>query len=159
MQALDDLLMEADGDITGVEEYVDRLFAENETSMKSKVDGYCALINELKYRAEVRKQEADRLVKRSRIDKSSADWLTARLKGELEHRGIDKMDTDRFKVGVAKVGGKQKLDIYAEVPDAFCDLIPERLEPNKDKIREALDRGETLNFAILMERGTRLSVR
>ena len=55
LQAVDDLLTEAGGDITGVEATVDAWMTELDQDLKGKVDNYSALITVMNARAEVRK--------------------------------------------------------------------------------------------------------
>ena len=159
LQALDDLLDETGGDITGCEDYVDRLMSELDTEMNMKVDNYAAFITTLKARAEVRKKEADRLAKRAKVDGESVKWLGLKLKHELERRGIKTLDTDRYKVGVVGNGGKQPLDIHGVPTGDYMKEIPASWVPDKDRIREDLESGKSLDFAVLQERGTRLSIR
>jgi hypothetical protein len=160
LQSLDDLLEEVGGDISDpmVERAVDAWFEELDRDMSSKVDNYAALITELEQRAATRKAEADRLAKRAKSDAGSASFLKNRLKAVMEMRGIKKLDTSRFVVSVAGNGGKQPLIVEDDkVPDTFKFTPPAMID--KDRIREFLDRGETLPFARLGERGTRLSIR
>ena len=159
LQALDDLLEDVGGDITGCEDYVDRLMSELDSEMSTKVDNYAAFITSLKARSEIRKKEADRLSKRAKVDAESAKWLGLKLKHELERRGIKTLDTDRYKVGVVKNGGKQPLDIHGTPTGDYMKEVPATWVVDKDRIREALEAGKELDFAILMDRGTRISIR
>ncbi|HOD84862.1 MAG TPA: siphovirus Gp157 family protein [Phycisphaerae bacterium] len=160
LQALDDLLTEAAGDITGVEATVDAWLAELEQDLKGKVDNYAALITAMNARAEVRKAEADRLYHRAKVDAGNAKFLRDRLKAALEMRGITKLETDRYKVGVAKVGGNLPLIIPdpAVVAHEFI-RVKEIREPDKDAIRKALESGQQVTGAELGVRGTCLTIR
>jgi hypothetical protein len=113
MQALDELLAEVEGDISDpkVQEAFDAFFAEIETNLKGKVDGYCGLINEMSARAYIRTTEAHRLMHRAKVDEDAMAWLKARLKAFLEGRALRVLETDRYKVTVAGNGGKAPLDI------------------------------------------------
>ncbi len=160
LQALDDLLTEAGGDVTGIETTVDAWLAELEQDLKGKVDNYAALITAMNARAEVRKAEADRLYHRSKVDINNARFLRDRLKCALEQRGISKLETARYKVGVSKVGGAAPViipDLNA-VPADFI-RVTELREPDKDAIRKALESGKEVSGATLGVRGTYLSVR
>ena len=159
LRALDELLVESGGDITEAEATVERWMNEIETDLVNKVDGYAALISEMKARAKARKEEADRLAKRARIDTDAAKFLSFKLKERLEAIGRggkgDAIETNRFKVGIVGNGGKQPLDIHGDVPDDFMVVTK---SPDNEAIRAALATGP-LEFAILQERGTRLSIR
>ena len=160
LQALDDLLSEAGGDITGVEGTVDAWLAELEQDLKGKVDNYAALITAMNARAEVRKAEADRLYQRAKTDANNARFLRDRLKLALEDRGISKLETARYKVGVSKAGGATPLIIAdpTVVPAAFIRVTEVR-EPDKDAIRKALESGAQVPGATLGVRGTYLAIR
>jgi hypothetical protein len=169
LEALDDLVAEVDQSLaeTGGEvtpevqaalDAVDAWMAELDTDLKGKVDNYAAFIVTLDKRAEVRKAEADRLARRARIDATNAQFLKERLRGELERRGIRKVETDRYRVSVAANGGKLPLLIQDElaVPERFWISVK---RVSNDLVREALERGEAVAGARLGERGRRLSIR
>jgi hypothetical protein len=160
LQALDDLLTDAGGDVTGVEATVDAWLAELEQDLKGKVDNYATLITAMNARAEVRKAEADRLYHRAKVDVGNAKFLRDRLKFALEHRGISKLETARYKVGVSKVGGAAPIIIadLAAVPADFIRITEVR-EPDKDAIRKALESGKDVCGATLGVRGTYLAIR
>jgi hypothetical protein len=160
LQALDDLLSEAGGDITGVEATVDAWLAELEQDLKGKVDNYAALITAMTARAEVRKAEADRLYHRAKVDSSNVKFLRERLKCALESRGISKIETARYKVGVSKAGGAAPVVIAdpSALPAQFVRVTEVR-EPDKDAIRKALESGRQVAGAELGARGTYLAIR
>jgi hypothetical protein len=156
--ALDDLLFECGGDVTDprVSAAVDAWLEELDADLKGKADNYAALITELERRAEVRRAESKRLADRARIDEANASFLRSRLKGVFERRGIKTIDTARFRLSIRANGGKAPIDLHGEVPESFSRVV---LEPDRERIREALERGDALPFATLMERGTSLSIR
>jgi hypothetical protein len=169
LETLDDLMADLDASLAATEgevtpeiqaalQAVDAWMAELDADLKGKVDNYAALIVTLEGRAEVRKAEAERLARRARIDAANAQFLKDRLRGELERRGIGKVETDRYRVSVAANGGKLPLLIQDEqaVPDRFWVSV-KRI--SNDLVREALDRGEAVPGARLGERGRRLSIR
>jgi len=158
MVVLDDLIQECGGNMEDpqIEEAISTWISEMQDDLDNKVDNYAAFITELKARSATRKAEADRLAARARTDSSTAAFLGNRLKIALTELGIKKLETDRYRVTVAGNGGKQPLDIHGEVPHEFSVV---RLEPNKNKIREALENGKELDFAILQDRGNRLSIK
>jgi len=160
LQALDDLLTEAGGDVTGIEATVDAWLAELEQDLKGKVDNYAALITAMNARAEVRKAEADRLYHRAKVDAGNAKFLRDRLKFALEQRGVSKLETARYRVGVSKVGGAIPIIIpdLAAVPSDFI-RVTEIRQPDKDAIRKALESGQQVPGAALGARGTCLTIR
>lgn len=162
MAALDALLAESGGEITpDTEATLNQFFAEVETNLAGKVDAYCTLIAEMEARAEVRKAEAKRLADRARVDENAAAALRERLRFVWESRQLGKVQTARYTVNLAKVGGKQRLDLRVGVEDlpAWAVTTETVTTANTDAIRAKLDAGESLPFASYMERGTRLSIR
>ena len=161
MQALDELMRETD-DVsdTKVEEAINSWFAEFDKEMSYKADNYAALICEQEARAEVRREQADRMARLAKSDESSAKWLKDKLKAVMEMRGMKKLNTERFRITVAANGGKQP--IFIGEPDSidhkFCKHIPERYEPDTDIIRESLLSGLQVAGATLLPRGSHLRI-
>lgn len=160
MQALDDLLAEVGGDVTDpkVAEIVDAWFEELDHSLSAKVDNYAALISSMRARADVRRAEAERLARRAQVDEASADWLASRLLAALDARGMKKIETDRYAVSVVGNGGKVPLLVDSEVPAEWTKTVT-KTAPDTERIRLAIEAGQTLPFARLGERGKRLAIR
>ena len=162
MAALDALLAETGGEITPEAEAAFNQFeAELAKNLTGKVDAYCALIAEIDARAAARKAEAKRLADRAKADERTADALRERLRFVWEQRKLGKVETDRFTVSLAKNGGKAPLDIRCGVEDLPSWAVKSEtvVTADKEAIRSRLDAGESLDFASLMERGTRISIR
>jgi hypothetical protein len=163
LAALEALLVEAGGDISSPEaaQAVAAWEAELETNFKGKVDGYAALISEINARGHAREEEAQRLLDLAATDRRSASALKERLMFVLQTRGIPKIETDRFRVSVQRNGGVAPLDIR-EGPDSLPAWAVRRktiVETDRDAIRARLEAGESLPFASLMERGSRLVIK
>ena len=160
MQALDDLLAEVGGDVTEpkVASIVDAWFEELDHSLSAKVDNYAALISTMRARADVRRAEAERLARRAQVDESAADWLASRLLAALDTRGMRKVETDRYAVSVVGNGGKAPLLVDGDVPAEFLKTVT-KVEPDRERIRLAIEAGQALPFARLGERGKRLAIR
>lgn len=160
-QALDELLFEAGGDISdpAVAEYVDQLFSEFSSDRDKKMDGYCRLIREAEERSKSRKAESERLAHRAQVDATMVKGLKQALQLFFDDRGIDKVETDRFRVSVGNNGGKLPLHVEDDqVPEGFL-IRSEVVEVNKDAIRARLEIGEDLPFARLGDRGRRINIR
>jgi hypothetical protein len=160
LRALDHLISEVGGDISdpSIADAVEAWIRELDSDLTRKADNYAALIAEMRQRAEIRKAEAERLAQKARRDEDSASFLSARLMAALEERGLKKIETDRFTLSVAANGGKAPLSITEDVPLEWCRTI-EKIEPDKEKIRTALEGGADLPFASLLPRGKRLSIK
>lgn len=162
MAALDALLAETGGEITPEAEAAFNAFeAELAANLHNKTDAYCALIAEIDARAAARKAEAKRLADRAKTDERAADALRERLRFVWETRRLGKVETDRFTVSLAKNGGKAPLDIRCGVEDLPAWAVKREtvVSVDKDAIRARLDAGEPLDFASLMERGTRINIK
>jgi len=162
MAALDALLAETGGEITPEAEAAFLEFeAELTTNLNGKTDAYCALIAEIDARAAARKSEAKRLADRAKADERTADALRERLRFVWEQRKLGKVETERFTVSLAKNGGKQPLDIRCGVEELPAWAVRREMvvSVDKDAIRSRLDAGEALDFASLMERGTRINIK
>ena len=162
MAALDALLAETGGEITPEAEAAFNAFeAELAANLHAKTDAYCALLAEIDARAAARKAEAKRLADRAKTDERTADALRERLRFVWETRRLGKVETDRFTVSLAKNGGKAPLDIRCGVDELPAWAIKREtvVTVDKDAIRSRLDAGESLDFASLMERGTRINIK
>jgi chromosome segregation ATPase len=162
MAALDQLIEERGGDVTGIEEEIAAWFSELGTARDQKIDNYCAFLRELELRISLRKAEAERLQARAKTDANTVEFLKARLKSFLEETNAGKIETERYTVSIAKNGGKLPLILHdpnvraAELPPAYQRVS---VDIDKEAIRADLEAGKVLPFAALGERGTRLSIR
>ena len=109
----------------------------------------------------MRQAEADRLADLAKADDKSAQGLRERLRFIWETRNLPKIETSRFRVALTRNGGKAPLDLRVG-PEELPEWAIERktvVTANKDAIRSRLEAGESLPFANLMERGTRISIK
>ena len=163
LRALEALLVEAGGDLSSPEALaaVEAWEAELSTNLAGKVDNYCGLITEIEIRAAARQAESDRLRDLARVDDNAAKALRERLLFVLQNRNVPKVDTERFRVSVAKNGGKAPLDVRVGPDELPAWAVKKRtvVETDKDAIRARLEAGESLPFASIMERGTRLVIK
>lgn len=161
LRAFDDLLEQADGDVSdpAVLEAIEKWMTELDIDLTNKVDGYAAYINDMLAKAQARKDEADRLRARAKANEATARRLKERLMWAMQERGMKKIDTPRFTVSWQKAGGKVGLDVQVpgdQLPPRFQKVV---IEPDNAAIREALDAGEEVDGCSLMERGTSLRIR
>jgi len=162
MQALDDLLDECGGDITGIEETVDRWFAELKGELNSKLDGYAAFIRELDLRIAARTEEKERLEMRIRVDSNLQQFLKLRLRDCLASRNQRKVETRRYRISLVKNGGKAPLVWSNGRPPAPESVSAEfqrvRVEIDTDAVRQSLESGKELEFARIGERGEHVRI-
>jgi len=164
--ALEELMEETGGDISDprAEAAFDQFAAELQSDFNRKADGYAGYIAELTARSEARKEESDRLLQRSKIDGNLAKSLKDRLKIAMESLGKQKHETTRYKLSVCKAGGKPSIriaDDFAIQPEKLPEqfrLTVTTVKPDSEKIRAALEAGEHLEFASILEKSTYLRI-
>lgn len=131
-----------------------------EGEIEAKADGYAKVIRNLESSIAGIKGEQDRLSRRRKMLEGNISRLKRHLFEAMKFTGKTKFKTDLFSFSIAKNGGKQPLEIFTEdarsVPEAFQKQV---VEIDKEAVREALEKGEELEFAALKERGESLRIR
>lgn len=165
IQALDDLLLELEGEVTDgeIEAVIDAWLAENKQALESKVDAYCWLIREREALANARTQEAQRLSDLAQADTNRVARLRGRLKVFFDLQGITKLETSSHKLTIANNGGGLPLIINpdwladpASAPEQFHKV---KIELDKQAIREAIRNNEPVDGCMVGERGTHLRIK
>lgn len=160
-RALDDLLDGASAANDGVlpvdvdaaiQEWVGEL--EGATEVKAENIGW--LLREWDARADAREEQAKQLREQAAADRARGKRLREYVLECLQRMGRTELTGSTLALKVQKNGGKDPLVLLGEVPRDFC-----RVEyiPDKDQIRNALERGKDLPFATLAPRGYSLRVR
>ena len=126
-----------------------------------KSDGYCAVIDHFNTNVAMIKLEENRLKARREAIENRVAKMKDALKTTLEvmEQGGAKAEikTALHTIKLVGNGGKQPMDINEDkVPDSFKRVV---LETDKEKIREALEKGETLDFAELKPRGRHVAIK
>lgn len=130
------------------------------TDLSAKADAYCALIKVAETRADARGHEVERMRKLEKSDNALASQLRHALLTAMTLTNTDRLNTDRFRVSVARNGGKLPLLIERGVEIPALYMVTETTEiADKDLIRDALERGVEIAGCRLGERGTRLDIR
>ncbi len=160
LEKLSELLDEA-GDDTQQQELIAQWFEQLGPERDRKLDNYGALIVEMTSRSAARKAEAQRLMELAASDESRAKLLKSKLKLFFELHNLKTLDTARYRLSLAKNGGKAPLILDESIP---VTQLPEQfqrvsIDPNTTTIREALERGEKLDFAQLGERGSSMRIK
>jgi len=157
--ALDDLLDECDGDVTGQEAAVAAFLDENDRALEEKVDGYVALIREHNARADVLKQEEKRVQALRKTSENRARFLKDRLLFAFQELDIKRLDTARARVSVAQNGGK--VPLVVDDADAAMDagFVVVSRDVDKEAIRATLQDGGVVPGAKLGERGVSLRIK
>src|SRR5262245_56301674 len=128
ISALHDLLTECGGELTDEqsEAAIDQWLAETESALEKKINSYVWLVKEFEGRAEARELAAKHLMASSGADYNQAKRLKARLKDFLEMCGLQKLQTEHFKLSIQANGGILPLIVPpawerdpASAPEAF----------------------------------------
>lgn len=120
-----------------------------------KVDAYAAVRTTLKGRRETVKKEIDRLTAILKTIDNNIDRMDDTVQGAMDVMGVTELKSDLHKYKICKNGGKAPIIYDDAVPDNFQKVI---LQPDTERIREALEAGQELPFAHLGERGTHLRI-
>ena len=158
MQGILDAVLDNGIDSIEAQDALNEYLAELDIALESKAERYAGFIMELQMRAESRGKEASRIRALAAADDALATRLKEGLKAAMEQTGKLKIDTPRFKLSVAGVGGKQSLEI--DDPSALDPIFVRIVrEADKDAIRAALDSGAEIAGCRLLPRGTSLRIR
>ena len=133
-------------------------FAQIGEQRDKKIDGYCAIIRELELRSDARHEEAARLAKLASGEANIAKRLRDRLKLFFELTGLQRVDTQRFRVSLAGNGGVRPVHIDCDagaLPEAFRKV---ECRADLPAIRDALLTGATIPGCRLDERGKSLRI-
>lgn len=128
-----------------------------EGEIEDKADNYAVIIKELLGDAEICKLEKMRLEERQKSYENRAKLLKTKLEEVMRETGKTKFKTAKFSYGIQKNGGLAPLWVdedYSKIPQEYL-----KFEPDNAKIRQALDKGENINFAHYEERGESLRIR
>lgn len=146
-----------DGEFTS-EDVADTIEALNGT-IEQNCDDIATVMLSQEDEMQYLQSEIDRLARRKDDISYSYSILRNGLQSYLKGKGVKKVHTNNYDFSVCKNGGKQPIEITADVydiPQEYCIFIP---KPNTDVIRKALENGQELEFAHLKERGEHLRIK
>lgn len=161
LEKLAELLDEWDEGDEAQQQLLEQWFDQLEQERDRKLDGYASYLSELAARAEARRREAERLVKLALTDESRSKLLKERLKAFFVENDLKTIQTARYKLNLAKNGGNLPLVVdeqidYSKIPARFQTTS---VQLNKEAIREALLKGEQLEWARLANRGSTIRIK
>lgn len=126
-----------------------------EENLQEKFQNYQFVILELQGDVDKVKKEIERLkAKKDKLD-NRVKTLKETLLTTMQTLNLNNVKTENFKFKVSNAGGKQSLELCGDVPEEFKKVV---YETDNEKIREALNNGEYLEFAKLAERKKILKV-
>ena len=115
-----------------------------------KIDGYCAIIADIKRDADALKAEADRLTSRKRALERRIDHLKAAVGSALDAQGKSKIKTGKWSVSF-RMSAKVEITDLSKVPPEYLKPITEDSVRKADIKRELIDTGEVLPWCRLVE--------
>src|SRR5690242_11723314 len=135
LQTLLLLLEESGGEVLPEHEAaIDAWFAEIGAKESGKIDGYVALIREFTLRAAARTEECERLKMRVAADENAAKRSKERLKLYMEMTQQKTIETPRYKVTVAKNGGRVPIDVAIAPTSLPPEFQRVKIEADVDRI-------------------------
>lgn len=165
LRALEQLIERVDGDISdpAVDAAVTAWYAELESDLARKADGYVNLIRKWEAEATAAIAEAEQYRKAAQVREDRVRRLKQMLQSWMETRGRNRIETASGRVVAVQANGGKAPIVYAD-PNVRPETLAPRFvrvveEINRDAIREALEAGEALGFATLGERGRSLRIR
>lgn len=127
-----------------------------EGEIEIKADGYAKVIKELEGKTAMLKGEIERLSNRKSAIENNIKTMKESLEIAMRTTGKTKFMTDLFNFNIAKHGGKQPIEFTGEVTTEYTKTV---IQADNEKIRQALESGQQLPFAMLKERGESLRIR
>lgn len=142
------------------EELDEQLFNDTLEALTGELEvkgaGYVAVIQQLDMEAKKAKEIAEAFKMKADARINAIGRMKDALKVAMTRIGTDKIDAGDYTIKLQKNGGKQPMLITDEVPNDYLKVI---YEPDKDKIRQALEDGAELSFAHFEERGKHIAIK
>tara|TARA_Y100001968_G_C19219090_1_gene648761 strand:- start:340 stop:834 length:495 start_codon:yes stop_codon:yes gene_type:complete len=150
-------LVEADTDESHLDHEIGKYLDNLKDALADKTEAYVMLIKDLKAKSAARSMEAARLRESAESIHRTAMGLQERLKQRLIECGETNVQTRLFTISVCENGGKLPLEIHEDdVPHVFKEA---KWTPDTGRIRQILEKGETLPFARLGKRKSHLRIK
>ena len=135
----------------------DTLDAYLGADIEEKAEGYAIVIKELEAEAAKWKAEKERVEAHYKTLSNNISRMKTRMLEAMSMMDKPEIKTEHFNIKIAKNGGQAPLVF---VPDAPIPEQYRKWEPDKNKIREAINLGEDVSsFAYLGARGTHINIK
>lgn len=109
-----------------------------ELELKQKLDGCCRVMRHFEAQAAAFNTEADRLAKHAKAAANSVEWLKSYMEDNLAKMGIEKIETDLFKLRLQNNPPSCQIDPGLDVATLPPYLVKQTIE---------VDRRACLQFA------------
>ncbi len=127
-----------------------------------KIEGYCKVIKNIEADIDAIDKEAKRLTEKRKVLENRIDRLKKSMFDAMKLVGKTKAGGNILGASIQKNGGKLPVILnleeqdYSKLPEKYRNV---KYTPNNETIREALDKGENLEFARYGERGESLRIK
>lgn len=126
--------------------------------IEKKSEGYLTILERLDMELSAAEKQKEFWTKVVEARKKGKKWMLQHLTDAMMMLGTDEIQAGAKKFKLVNNGGKLPLvlDENKEIPQSYMKVI---LEPDKDKIRADLEKGEILDFAYIGERGKHIKIK
>lgn len=120
----------------------------NEAELKQKAEAYAAVIRQKQARDKFLAEEIKRLQQMRNSERRQAEVLTERINQALTSRGLEKLETDHFRLGF-----RSSEAVVFDVPEDQlpAEYLTYKPQANKTAIKAALKAGEIIPGAKLAQ--------
>lgn len=126
-----------------------------------KADGYARTIREYEARAAARRSEAKAMGELAATAERSAESVKRFVLWCMDRLDVKRIDGGSFTLAAQANGGKQPVEVFADVESLPAKFVRARIDADKDAIRDALLAGDAdaAKFACLQPRGVSLRIK
>lgn len=127
-------------------------------AIEVKSEGYVAILNRLDMEIDACRKQKEMWSEKLSVRENAVKRLKQRLADAMMMLGKDEIQAGDNTIKLQNNGGKLPL-VFEEdktVPESYMKII---LEPDKEKIRKALESGEELDFAHIAPRGKHIKIK
>ncbi len=156
-RALIDIINDIDPDEIDMDSFTDALNAMQE-GFSDKAANIGCLLREIEAEAEaiIEVSKAQR-TRGERLERRAC-WLREYLINQMKISGISSASDRRIRINLRNNPPSVRIDTPEAVPVEYCRMIPQRLEPDKSVIRDALKSGKSVPGVSLV-RTNRLEIK
>lgn len=127
-------------------------------AIEVKSQGYVAILNRLDMEIDACRKQKEAWSKKLSVRMNAYKRLKQRLADAMIQLGKDEIPAGDNVIKLKNNGGEEPLMFVPEkeIPQSYMKVV---LEPDKEKIRKAIEDGKTLDFAYLASRGKHVEIK
>lgn len=139
-------------------EVVETTLESVQFEIDKKAEGYLTIIEKLDMELAAAEKQKEFWTKVVNARKNGKQWMFQHLTDAMMMLGKNEIQAGGKKFKLVNNGGKLPLVLEEnkEIPQSYMKVI---LEPDKEKIRADLEKGEKLDFAHIGQRGKHISIK